>query len=171
MLDDNTTTQDKQRVRHQDNEFAFPLSFLLGLSSFAAIFFGVWRLSHEVALIGTAIVSPVIVRTVWLCEEAAKLRQPLTLRQTLTAIVTSFAMVFGAIVCFLVVFLTLLALIVLAGIGLGVFTRGEDGASEGAVIGAIIGLLVGGGGAVYITVWLTHLMWRRQGRNQQPVAG
>lgn len=142
---------------------SFPLSLLFFLFTLASIFFAIWRFSHEAAILSIVLLSPGLIRTMYIVEKSRIDGILVPFSEQAMIWIQSSTFIIGTVILSLLAFLLAFFLIALIGFFGGGLLMGSYGEETGLIMGVVIGLPVGCSAAVLSAAGLFQLVWG-QGR-------
>lgn len=136
---------------------SFSLSTLLAIVTGVAVFLAVYRWNSSLALLGTLVLTPALIRTLIVADCLKRLDQPLGWRDHLNWMCGSILMVLSTLLAGAIAFLGVSVLCGCLGMLLG-FAVGNGGlAIDTAIVGTAGGMIWGLGGGLLA---ITYFIWR-----------
>lgn len=140
---------------------SFPLSLLIFLFTLASIFFAFWRISPEAAFVMLFLLTPGLIRTMWVVEHKRSEGElvPFT-EQAMMWTSSSFFIILTIVLSSLAAIITF-ALMGVSGYFLGTLFPGSYAGESGMVMGVVLGLPLGCAAGVLVAACLFNAAWGR----------
>lgn len=140
---------------------SYPLSLLVFLITLSSLFLAAWRISPELAIGSLILVSPGLLRTMWIVEQKRLDGQAMSFSEQLWMWTSSTLMITGALTIFAGSFMLSFAAVVWLGYVGGSLLLGPNGDYDGLVIGVLMAMPISSAVAILAAGSLLRFTWGR----------